>query len=226
MLSKQFEVIWRGTTRWACWWLTVKKGAIELEPAIITGQVFRMTIEKHFISADALLVDSIRLARLVHEAEFMPTHIVGVWRGGAPIGIAVQEFLEYRGIETDHIAIRTSSYTGIGQQAKQVRVFGEGYLVDTLNAEDRLLIVDDVFDSGRSIEAILEVLRAKCRRNFPAETRIATVYYKPARNVTALKPDFFVHECDDWLVFPHEICGLKPEEIAAKGEVGAEILKP
>ena len=47
----------------------------------------------------------------------------------------------------------------------------------------------------------------------PADTRIATVYYKPKRNRTSLTPDYFVHECDDWLVFPHEICGLSEQEI-------------
>ena len=172
-----------------------------------------------YLSADDLLADSFRLARLVFESGFKPTHIVGVWRGGAPIGIAVQEYLEYRGLDTDHIAIRTASYTGIGQQS-EVKVFGEGYLVDTLNAADRLLIVDDVFDSGRSIEALLKVLHTKCRRNFPAEAKIATVYFKPVRNRTGLKPDYFLHETDDWLVFPHELCGLTPEEIAAKGEAG------
>jgi len=184
-----------------------------------------MTSAKHYISANDLLEDSLRLARQILESGFRPTHIVGVWRGGAPVGIAVQEYLAYRGIETDHIAIRTASYTDIGEQDRNVRVYGEGYLVDTLNADDRLLIVDDVYDSGRSIAAVLKVLRAKCRRNFPADARIATVYYKPLRNTTDLTPDYFVHERDDWLVFPHEICGLSDEEIAAKGEVGAVILK-
>ncbi|MBR9824766.1 MAG: hypoxanthine phosphoribosyltransferase [Alphaproteobacteria bacterium] len=176
-----------------------------------------MTIEKTFISADALLADSFRLAQTVLDSGFAPTHIVGVWRGGAPVGIAVQEYLEYKGADADHIAIRTSSYTGIDQQSREVKVYGEGYLVDTLNAEDRILIVDDVFDSGRSVEAILRVLRAKLRRNFPADIRIATVYYKPTRNQTDLTPDYFIHECDDWLVFPHELCGLGPEEIVTKG---------
>ncbi|WP_417482669.1 phosphoribosyltransferase [Maricaulis sp.] len=178
-----------------------------------------MAIIKTLLSADDLLTDSFRLARQVFDSGFRPTHIVGVWRGGAPVGIAVQEYLEYRGLDTDHIAIRTASYTGIGQQA-EVRVFGEGYLVDTLNADDRLLIVDDVFDSGRSIEALFKVLRAKCRKNFPADARIATVYFKPVRNKTELAPDYYLHETDDWLVFPHELCGLTPEEIAAKGEAG------
>jgi hypoxanthine phosphoribosyltransferase len=183
-----------------------------------------MVQDKRFISADGLLVDSIRLARQIHDAGFRPTHIVAVWRGGAPVGIAVQEYLEYRGLETQHIAVRTASYTGIDRQAPVVRVFGEGYLVDTLNAEDRLLIVDDVFDSGRSIEALQRVLQEKCRRNYPGEVKVATVYYKPARNRTGGKPDFFVEKTDDWLVFPHEICGLTDDEIRAKGEAGAAVL--
>ncbi|WP_417486530.1 phosphoribosyltransferase [Maricaulis sp.] len=185
-----------------------------------------MSDTKHYISANALLADSFRLARAILDSGFRPTHIVGVWRGGAPVGIAVQEYLAHRGVETDHIAIRTASYTGIGQQDRNVRVYGEGYLVDTLNSEDRLLIVDDVYDSGRSIAAVLQVLRAKCRRNFPSDARIATVYYKPLRNTTELTPDFYVHESDDWLVFPHEICGLSEDEIAAKGEAGSVILTP
>jgi hypoxanthine phosphoribosyltransferase len=138
---------------------------------------------------------------------------VGIWRGGAPIGIAVQELLEYRGLSCDHIAVRTSSYTGIDQQEKEVRVLGLDYLIDNLDREDALLVVDDVFDSGRSIEALLRELKAKCRRNLPETIRVATVYYKPARNKTRLTPDYYVHETDDWLVFPHELQGLTEEEI-------------
>ena len=136
----------------------------------------------------------------------------------------MQEYLDYRGIETNHLAVRTASYTGIDEQASQVRVFGEGYLVDTLNAGDRLLIVDDVYDSGRSIEALQRVLKEKCRRNYPGDVRVATVFYKPARNRTGRVPDFFVEETDDWLVFPHELCGLTEAEIRAKGDVSAAVL--
>src|SRR3546814_12328167 len=86
------------------------------------------------------------------DSGFKPTHLVGIWRGGAPVGIAVQELLDYHGHHCDHIAIRTSSYKGIDEQDPQVKVFALGYLIDTLNPEDRLLIIDDVFDSGRSEE--------------------------------------------------------------------------
>lgn len=183
-----------------------------------------MTMSKTYLSADQLLGDSFRLANLILEAGFRPTHIVGIWRGGAPVGIAVQELLEYRGVDCDHIAIRTSSYSGIDQQREEVRVYALGYLVDTLNADDALLVVDDVFDSGKSIEAFLNELANRCRLNMPRTVRIATVYYKPARNRTALKPDFFVHETDDWLVFPHEIAGLSEAEIRANKPTASIIL--
>jgi hypoxanthine phosphoribosyltransferase len=169
--------------------------------------------DKTYLTADRLLEDSFALANQVLDSGFRPTHIVGIWRGGAPVGIAVQELLAYRGVETDHIAIRTASYSGIDQQEKEVRVYALGYLIDVLNPEDRLLVVDDVFDTGRSIEAFLKELRVRCRHNTPDTIRIATAYYKPSRNQTALKPDYFVHQTEEWLVFPHEICGLTEEEI-------------
>ena len=181
---------------------------------------------KIWLTADDLLGDSFRLARQVLESGFRPTHLVGIWRGGAPIGIAVQEFFDVHGVECDHIAIRTASYSGIDQQAKTVKVYALGYLVDTLNTDDRLLVIDDVFDSGRSIEAVLTELRARCRANTPADIRIATVWYKPARNQTALKPDYFIHESNEWLVFPHEIDGLTTAEIRAHKPAADVILAP
>ena len=63
---------------------------------------------KTWLSADQLLADSYRLANLILDAGFHPTHLVGIWRGGAPVGIAVQELMAYRGVEADHIAIRTA----------------------------------------------------------------------------------------------------------------------
>ena len=176
-------------------------------------------LDKYFISADSLLRDSIELGLRVVRSGFNPTFLVGIWRGGAPIGIAVQEILEYNGIECDHVSIRTSSYTGIDQQNRTVRVHAIDYLVSSLNAEDHLLLIDDVFDSGRSLEAVIAELRRRCRRNTPEQIRVATVYYKPARNRSNLTPDFYVRATDQWLVFPHEVDGLTREEILANKPV-------
>ena len=61
-------------------------------------------MKKTFIQADELLKDSFKLASQVFDSGYRPDYIVGVWRGGAPIGIAVQEFLDVLGIDADHIA--------------------------------------------------------------------------------------------------------------------------
>jgi hypoxanthine phosphoribosyltransferase len=171
-----------------------------------------ITMHKHYISASQLLEDSYRMAWQVYQSGFRPDYIVGVWRGGAPVGIAVQELLDVLGVTSDHIAIRTSSYTGIGERNRHVLVHGLNYLVRRLESEDSLLIVDDVHDTGLSIDQTIRDLTAACKKNSP-EIRIATPYYKPGNNKTARVPDYYVHETDDWLVFPHELDGLTTEEI-------------
>jgi len=169
--------------------------------------------EKVYISAQGLLDDSFQLGLEIIDSQFRPDFIVAIWRGGTPVGIAIQEILTYFSIETDHIAIRTSSYTGINQRNKTVRVHGLNYIEDYANHENSLLIVDDVFDSGLSIDAVIKEIHQKCRRNTPGDIRIATPWYKPGNNQTNLVPDFYLHETDKWLVFPHELSGLTINEI-------------
>lgn len=171
-------------------------------------------MSKVYLDAQALLEDAFRLAARIVEDGFRPTFIIAVWRGGAPIGAAVQEFLSFAGIETDHIAIRTSSYQSIDQRSREVAVFGLGYLIKNLRHDDRLLIIDDVFDTGHTIEAILGQLEDKLRRNMPADTRIAVPYYKPSRSETHTVPDYYLHETADWLKYPHSLEGLTRAEIA------------
>lgn len=182
--------------------------------------------EKQYLSAQSLLEDSYSLARSVLDSGFKPTFIVAIWRGGAPIGIAVQEFLAVHGVTSDHIAIRTSSYAAeIDQQAKVVKVHGLNYLVKNLKHDDKLLLVDDVFDTGRSIEAIIDELRKETRLNMPEDVRVAVPYYKPSRNKTDRTPDYYIHETDAWLKYPHSLEGLSNEEIAQYRPRLYEIIK-
>lgn len=182
--------------------------------------------EKQYLSAQGLLDDSFALGAKVLASDFRPTFIIAVWRGGAPVGIAVQEFLAYHGVETDNIAIRTSSYAaGIDQQSREVKVFGLNYLMKNIRHNDRLLIVDDVFDTGRSIEAIIDELQRRTRLNMPEDVRVAVPYYKPSRNKTARVPDFYIHETEAWLKYPHSLEGLTNEEIATGRPALYEIIK-
>ncbi len=171
-------------------------------------------MDKTYITAQQLLEDSFRLANQVFEDNFRPEFIIGIWRGGAPVGIAVQEYFEYKGVKTDHISVRTSSYYGINQQAKNIRVHGLHYLIENANAGDNLLIVDDVFDSGRSVDALIKAIRKQSRLNTPADIRVACPWYKPSKNAVDFEPNYYVHKSAEWLVFPHELDGLELSEIA------------
>jgi hypoxanthine phosphoribosyltransferase len=169
-------------------------------------------MEKLFIQADELLSDSFKLAWQVYESGYRPNYIIGVWRGGAPIGIAVQEFLDVLGVSSDHIAIRTSHYKGIDETDSQVQVYGLNYIIKQVESEDSLLIVDDVHDTGKSVQKIILELCDACKKNTP-EIKVATPYFKPKKNETNIKPDFYIHETEKWLVFPHELEGLSLQEI-------------
>ena len=73
-------------------------------------------MEKTVLTAQDLLEDSFNLGLQVLESGFEPTMIIAIWRGGTPVGMALQEILAYCGVESDHIAIRTSSYVGVDQR--------------------------------------------------------------------------------------------------------------
>ena len=185
-------------------------------------------MDKLFIQADELLRDSFELGWQVYESGYRPNYIIGVWRGGAPIGIAVQEFLDVLGVPSDHIAIRTSHYKGIDERDSEVQVYGLNYIIKQVESEDSLLIVDDVHDSGVSIEKIILDLETACRKNTP-EIKVATPFFKPKKNLTNRHPDFYIHETEKWLVFPHELQGLSVDEIIQnKPELAelAEKIKP
>jgi hypoxanthine phosphoribosyltransferase len=138
--------------------------------------------------------------------------IIAIWRGGTPVGMAVQETLAYCGVEADHIAIRTSSYTGVDQRSA-VAIHGLNYIIKKICHDDRVLIVDDVFDTGNTIKAVIEELQRRARGNTPEDIRVAVPWFKPSRNETDLVPEYYLRETEEWLVFPHELDALTPEEL-------------
>lgn len=181
--------------------------------------------EKKYLSAQDLLDDSFKLGAKVINDGFKPNYIVAIWRGGTPVGVAVQEILQYYGVESDHIAIRTSSYQGIDGRSKNVRIHGMNYLIKHITHEDRLLIVDDVFDTGLTIQAVIQHLKDKTRLNTPGDIRVAVPYFKPTRNKTEMVPDYYLHATDSWLKYPHSLEGLTKEEIATHRPELYDIIK-
>jgi len=176
-------------------------------------------MNERFIAADDLLRDSFQLAADIFEAGFEPDFLVGLWRGGSAVGIAVQEGLEYFGVKTDHIAIRTSytgapRYTQMVNTAESIRVHGLQYLLENLCSHHSMLIVDDVYSTGSSVSAVIDQLTRKTRRNLPKDIRVASVWYRPSEK-TLREPEYFVHKTSDWLVLPYEMTGFSIDELRA-----------
>ena len=176
-------------------------------------------MRKRFIEEQELLEDAYRLAGQIYASGFRPDFIVGVWRGGSTVGIYVQECLQYLGVETDHIAVRTSyrgrdDYFRQLQQGSEMRAHGLQYLFENLNADDSLLIVDDVYSTGRNVRAIVDRLRQKNKRNMSGDVRIAAPYYRCAMDYDDSPPDYFLQQTEDWLVLPYELTGISRVEMA------------
>jgi len=174
-------------------------------------------MQKRYLGADELLQDAFELGLRIAASGFRPDLIIGIWRGGTPVAIAVQEVLQFIGIDSDHLPIRTRSYTGIGTRGN-VEVHGLDYLQGRNLSS--ILLVDDVFDTGMSIARVLEALQ---HTGIPAacDVRIAVPWYKPANNLTERVPDYWLHSTDQWLVFPHELLGLEDGELAAPKPLAA-----
>ena len=175
---------------------------------------------KHYLSADDYLRDTWRLAASVRESGWKPDILFALWRGGAPVGVAMHEYFKVSGWPMQHIPLKCASYTAIGENTGEV-VFTHGDIVfGMLRKGDRVLVVDDVFDTGKTAATV----KARIAET-GAEMKMACVYWKPAKNTTDMKPDYFVRDVgNEWIVFPHEIDGLTAEEIKVKDPALAELL--
>lgn len=176
--------------------------------------------EKLYLDARDFLRDTWRLGRKILDSDWRPNALIALWRGGAAPGAALHEFLKIHGISMRHAPVKCSSYTGIEQSETEVRFEHADEILNSFSSGDKVLVVDDVFDTGRTAAAVRARLEA-CG----CDMRIACVYWKPSKNVTPFKPDFYVRILDDWIVFPHEIEGLTMEEINKKDPLLADLLR-
>ena len=130
------------------------------------------------------------LALKILESKFLPDVIIGISRGGLPVARFLSDLLEVKEITT----IGVGFYKGINETEKKPS------LTQKLNydiKEKKVLLVDDVSDSGKSMKFTLKYLS-----NFQASSiKTATIHYKPH---SIYKPDYYIVETSDWIVYPWE----------------------
>ena len=174
---------------------------------------------RRYVTADALQVDSFTLADQVVRSGWQPSVLLSVWRGGVPVGLAIDEYLSIRGIAVSHRVVQAQSYQGIERRG-EVRIADAESLVASLAPDARILVADDILDSGRTLTALRTLLGTASR-----EVRVAVVYWRSDRSSACGAPDYFCHSTDRWVVFPHELVGLKPEDWHKKGPAIQHLLE-
>lgn len=131
------------------------------------------------------------LADRIRRDGFKPDIIIGISRGGWPPARVLSDLLDNPNLAN----VRAEFYFGLAETK------GEPTITQPVSAKIRgkkVLIVDEVTDTGRSLKLVQEHIS----RRGPAQTKTATVYYKPW---SIVKPDYYEKETNQWIVFPWDI---------------------
>ena len=130
------------------------------------------------------------LSKKIYSSGYIPDAILGIFRNGWIISRLLGDLL---GVE-EIGGIGIKFYRGVGETRERPLVTSGA----TINVRDlRILLVDDVSDSGRTLQVAIDLARLYGAR----EVRTATLYIKKK---TMLIPDYFVEEVDRWIIFPWE----------------------
>ena len=135
-----------------------------------------------FVKDTQVLVDKCR--------DFEPEILLAVARGGLTLSHLMAQAMDMRNLYT----LNSIHYEG----ELKLDTFNIFNIPDVSHAK-KVLIVDDIVDSGETMREILKVLSEK----FPnVEFKLATLFYK---NTAVLRPNYSVREANEWIDFFWEI---------------------
>jgi hypoxanthine phosphoribosyltransferase len=141
------------------------------------------------------------IARLVRQLPRDYDAILVITRGGLVPGCLISEKMDIRCI----LVAAVMFYTGVGETLDHPLFLQ--FPPDPLLAGKRILIVDDIWDSGRTAVNVKErVLTAG------AEAEVAVIHYKPRNSLFEERPDYYVVETEAWIVYPWDREEWEPAE--------------
>jgi hypoxanthine phosphoribosyltransferase len=127
------------------------------------------------------------VASLIKKIPARPTVIIGIARGGIVIARLLSDLLDVQKIRF----FRLKSYESVGERKNKIEIYQQ--LKENLKKDD-VLLVDDIADTGKSLEVCKQLILSLR----PRDLKTATPYLKPWSN---FKPDYFVKTFDDGLFF-------------------------
>ena len=139
---------------------------------------------KYYYSYEAFRNDTCSLIKEVKS--FEAEAIVGIARGGLTLAHSMAEGLDIREVQT----LRTELYD-VSCKRESITLFG----TCSFKEVERVLVVDDIADSGETLQAIMLFLQ----KEFPnVEFKSATLFYK---KTSLYKPNFWINEANQWIEF-------------------------
>lgn len=149
---------------------------------------------KEYVDCEKIQAMCKELSMIIKNDNYQPDLLIGLARGGLqPLGfLAGEKQLNLRNVVT----IALTSYEGMKQEG--IKVIMPLHIEDYAKYKS-ILIVDDIVDSGKTMTYIKTLLEDQLKES---TIKSAVLYYKP--KTSKIKPDYYVQETDEWIVFPWE----------------------
>ena len=186
--------------------------------------VYTVSMRKEFLQFDTVRINSLKLAHKIYNDGFIPDVIYISLRGGAYVGNVISEYFKIvrKGFPPVYYAsVVARSYTDVAQSQK-IMIDGWTYSPDYLRVGDKVLLIDDIFDSGKTINFLAQVILDKgITRN---DLKIAVHDYKyfyDKKDQLPIQPDYWCRKHDVsvldeefWIHYmSHEMIGLSKDEL-------------
>ncbi|MCL2834273.1 MAG: phosphoribosyltransferase [Treponema sp.] len=181
-------------------------------------------MKKEFLPYDLVRNNALKLAHRIYHDGFIPDVIYVSLRGGAYLGNVISEYfkiVQRRLRPVYYAAMVARSYTGI-RESDEVKVEGWTYSPESLRVGDKVLLVDDIFDSGKTINHLAVMIMEKGipRKDLKVAVHDYKYFYNKAEQLP-IQPDYWcrkhdlsVKDEDIWIHYlSHELVGLSEEEL-------------
>lgn len=181
-------------------------------------------MKKEFLSYNVIRNNALKMAHRISNDGFIPDVIYVSLRGGVYLGNVISEYfkiVQRRTRPVYYAAVVARSYSGI-RESDVVKVEGWTYSTDSLRTGDKVLLVDDIYDSGKTMNHLANVIMEK---GIPRSDLKIVVhdykYFTDADEHLPVQPDYWSrkhdvskNDEDMWIHYSsHELIGLTREEL-------------
>jgi hypoxanthine phosphoribosyltransferase len=181
-------------------------------------------MKKEFLQFDEVRDNALKLAYRIYSEGFIPDVIYVSLRGGAYLGNVISEYfkiIQEGKRPVYYAAVVARSYVDVAK-SDQIRIDGWTYSPEHLRVGDKVLLIDDIFDTGKTINYLAQIILDK---GIPRKDLKIAVhdykYFSDKEKQLPFQPDYYARKIDttvssesSWIHYmSHELVGLTQEEL-------------